>query len=155
MDIGKLVTSLLVFALFGIALISFGVNFANENDAGVLITDNDSAISTIYTGINNTLYTYDDMGLEAKANESVSSFNEDSGTSKVLGVVSEFFIGTLLVIGKTISGISNAIFNVTFSPILKGLGIPNGIAKVIGGIVAVIMSFSLILLAWKLYRVGQ
>lgn len=155
MEINKILISFLVFALFGIAFISFAVTFGGENNAEVLITDNNSAIQTIYEGINDTIYNYDDGSLQDKANDSFTSFNTDTGTTGILGTISDFFISTLLSVGKSIMGVANAIFNVTFSPILKALGIPNNIAQVIGIIVSTIMLFTMVLLAWKLYRTGS
>jgi len=150
MELNKVITGFLVFALFGIAFINFAVNFGTENDAGILITDNNSAISTIYEGINRTTYNAQDT-----ANESFSTFNKDSGTGGgVLGSISDFFIKGIIFVVGSITGIANGIFNVTFAPILKAMGIPNPIAVVVGGIVSTIMLFTMVLLAWKLYRTG-
>lgn len=154
-DIKTIIVSFLIFALFGISLISFGVNFGTENEADVLITDNNSAINTIYEGINDTIFDYKGVGLQEQANSSFSSFNSDSETSGILGTISDFFINTLLGVGKAIMGIGNTIFSVTFSPILSALGIPQPIASIIGIIISTIMLFTMVLLAWRLYRTGQ
>lgn len=159
MEAGKIIISTMVFILFIVAFVNFGVNFGNENDASFLITDNDSAgnsaIKIIYTGVNDTLYNYADKGLYKEANESYGSFNEDSGTGGVISSITEFFIKGILKVGKSIMGITNVIFNVTFAPILAGIGIPNEIASVIGIIISSILLFSIVLMAWKLYRTGQ
>lgn len=155
MNIRTLFVSFMVFALFIIGLVSFGINFGNENNADIIITDNNSAVSRIYTGVNNTVHTYQDKGLQEEGTNLSSSFFDEGGTSGLLGGITDFFISSLLAVGKGIAGISNAIFNVTFAPLLKGLGIPLEIARVIGGILSTIMLFTMILLAWKLYRAGE
>lgn len=159
MDAGKLIISSLVFVLFIIAFVNFGVNFGNENDAQMLITDNtsagDSAIKTIYESVNDTLYNYDDKGFYDTANESYNAFNEDSGTGGAVSSITEFFVNGILSVGKGIMGIGSVIFSVTFAPILKGLGVPNEISKVVGGIISGILLFLITLMAWKLYRTGQ
>ena len=154
MEAGKIVTGFLVFGLFVIALISFGVNFATENNANTLITDNNSAISYIYSNVNDTLHNYNDGTIQENANSSFNSFNQDEGTSGAGSVIGDFFVKTILGVGKLVLGISNALFNATFAPILKAIGIPTGIAKVILGFITTIMLLTMTLLAWKLYRTG-
>lgn len=154
MDLKDIMVGFLVFGIFIIALISFGVNFANENDAETLVTDNNSPIQTIYSGVNSTIYNYDGNNIQEKANDSFGGFHDEGDTTGILGTITDFFISSLLAVGKTITGISNAIFNVTLAPLLKALGIQPGIARIIGIVVSTIMLFTLILLAWKLYRLG-
>lgn len=153
--LGKFIISSMTLALFVIALISFGVNFGNENDANILITDNNSAINTIYTGVNDTIYNYENKGLYATANDTYGGFHESEGTKGITSFIGEFLIDGVLNVVKVLSGIGSTIFNVTFAPILKGLGIPNGIASVIGIIISIIVSFSLIFMGWKLIKTGQ
>jgi len=155
MNFKNLAISFMVFALFTIALISFGVNFGTENDAVILITDNNSPMKTIYTGVNDTISNYNSQGIYKEANDSFNSFNDNSGTGGILGSITEFFIKGILTVGKGIMGIANGIFNVTFAPILKALGIPNGIGMVIGAIISSILLFSVVLMAWRLYRSGE
>jgi hypothetical protein len=152
MEINKIIISFLVFALFGIAIISFGINFGDENNSDISIED-DSRISSIYSGINSTIYNYDDGdSLQETANETYSDFNAESGT--VTGSISDFFMDSLLFVGKTIMGVANTILDVTFLPLLKAVGIPTEIARIVGGVISVIMLFTIVLLAWKLYRLG-
>lgn len=152
--IRHIITGLLVFSLFVITFISFGVNFAEENNANQTIIDDNSPLKTIYENVDSTLKDYDDQGIQQSANDSFGSFYEEEETSGIIGSITDFFIRSILGVGKTIAGIANTIFEVTLNPLLKTLGIQSEIARVIGIVLSTIMMFTLILLAWKLYRLG-
>lgn len=150
----QIITGLLVFALFVIMFISFGVHFAEENNAEQTIVDDNSPLKTIYEEVNTTIKDYDGRGLQDTANQSFGSFYEEEETSGTIGRITDFFIRSILGVGKTVAGVSNTIFEITLNPILKALGIQSEIARVIGIVLSTIMMFTLILLAWKLYRLG-
>lgn len=155
MEMKNMMISFLAFALFTIALINFAVEIGTENNANHILTENNTPMSSIYEGVNETIYDYEDRGLQTEANASFESFNEDDETTGVLGTITDFFISSLLAVGKSIMGIANTIFEVTFSPILNALGLPEEVASVVGVIVSTIMLFTVILLAWSLYRTGR
>lgn len=149
MDLGKYITGFLVFGLFVVALISFGVNIGTENSADKLITDNSSAISTIYSGVNRTIY-----ASNQNASDNFDAFNQPAENTGVLSSISEFFISSILSIGSTIMSVANALFGVTFLPLLKAIGLPTQVARIVGIVVSMILLWALILMGWKLYRTG-
>lgn len=154
MEIRQLIVGMLVFSLFLITFISFGVNMGQENDAEKTIISDNSPLKSVYTGVNETILDYDDRGLQSKANDSFSSFYEEDETSGTMGSITDFFISSILGVGKAIAGVANTIFNVTLNPLMKALGLNADIARVVGVVLSTIMMFTLILLAWKLYRLG-
>lgn len=154
LDIKDYLVGSILIGVFIIALISFGIHAANENDASVSINDNDH-INSIFTGVNSTIYGYggDDSSLQEEANSTVEGFNkEDPEGSGSDGI----FFSTVTAVGKSIMGITFRIFDVVWSPLLKIL-LPNSkeVRQVLSVMLSAIFMFLVMLLAWKLYRVGQ
>lgn len=152
MNTKAIMVSFLVISLFIISFISFGVNFAQENDLTTTIR-NDSRIDAIYTGVNDTIFDYNGKGVYQESNSSQTSFNQDDPT--LTGTTSSILFSAVTTVGKSIMSIANSIFGVTLEPLLKALGLPREVRVVVGTILATILVFLVTLLAWKLYRQGN
>lgn len=150
MEMRNIIVGMLIFALFGFALISFNVNFGLENNADILVTNDNSPISEIYFALNSTIPI-----AEKNATDSFDAFYNEEETSGMFGAIGDFFMRSLLSVGKSIAGIANTIFDKTLAPLLKAVGLPSAIANVVGTILTTMMLFTMILLAWKLYRSGS
>lgn len=152
MDTKGLMFSFLLIALFIISVISFGVNFAVEHETNQSILD-DSRINALYTGVNETIFDYNDIGVYQESNDSLTSFNQDDPSAT--GTASSILFSAVTSVGKSIMSIANSIFGVTLEPLLKLLGLPREVRVVVGVILSTILVFLVTLLAWKLYRQGQ
>lgn len=154
MDIKDLLGMLLV-GLFLVAFITFGVNMGQEHDADINI-DNNSIINDLSVDTSETIGiddTDDNLGLTANA--TLSGFNEED----VTGTASDgIFFSVVTSVGKTLMGWANAVFNVIWDPLLK-LVLPGDgareVRQAISIVLSAILSITLALLAWKLYRTGQ
>lgn len=154
MDIKDLLGMLLV-GLFLVAFITFGVNIGQEHDAEVNINNN-SIINDLSVETSETIGIDDSDNNWAKTgNETLEGFNQED----VTGTASDgIFFSVVTSIGKTLMGWANAVFNVIWGPILK-LVIPGSEARevrqAISIVLSAILSITLTLLAWKLYRTGR
>ena len=151
METKNVITSILLVVLFIIAFISFGINFADEQNAPVNI-NNDSRVNTLYSGMNDTVYDYDDKGLQSTANDTSSTFDEEDTAGEK---ISEFIVSAILGVGKSIMSVISHISDAIMDPLLK-IVFPNSpeVRSVIGTILMTIIMFIIVLLTLKMIKVG-
>jgi len=150
-NIKDYVLGFLAIALFIVAFLSFGIEMGNEHSAGVNL-ENDSRVSVLYSGVNSTIYDYEDgETLQEEANSTLSGFNAEdpSGTGS-----DGIFFSTVTAVGKSIMGVAFGVFDSIWNPILKVIIPSREIRTVISVVLSTMLLFISILLAWKLYRVG-
>jgi len=151
----NLIFAFMLIAFFIVAFISFGVNMGEEHNADININNN-TIINSLYSSANQSIYTNNEgETIQQEANDTLSGFNEED----VSGTESDgIFFSVVTSIGKTIMGGANRIFNAIWDPLLK-LVIPGSEGREIRQVVSVVLSamltLLLVLLAWKLYRVGH
>ena len=154
MEAKDVIISLSVVMLFIVAMISFGGNFASENNAAISIT-NDSRINTLYTGVNSTVFgnVHDNKTLEETANESNGLLDEPD----TLGDKIQDWIGDkVLGFGKAIFGVVYNMFNAILDPLLRII-IPGSAParRAIGVVITSIFSFLMGFVIYKLIRTGR
>lgn len=151
METQNIIISVLLSVLFIIAFISFGIHFGSEHNAPINIK-NDSRINVLYSGMNDTIYKYDNKGLQSTANDTSSTFDEEDTAGEK---ISEYIFSSILGVGKSIMGVINHIADAIMDPLLKII-FPNSpeVRSVIGTILITIIMFLMVLLTWKMIKTG-
>ena len=154
MEMRDYVIGFILVGLFAISLIAFGINLAEENSTGISISD-DTQINSLYSGINDTIYDYNNEGsIQEKAN---SSYNKIKGENPIIGAAQNLFFASISFVAGSVSGISYALFGNILAPVLNII-IPGEDGAQIRGVILIVIStimmLSLALLVWKLYRTG-
>lgn len=142
-----IIISFLLIGLFSVALISFGINFANENDAPINI-QNDSRISNLYSGVNSSIR------VQSEAETTTSAFNEDDTAGD--NIITDLIFSTIAGVGKTIMSATNSIYDATLEPLLKII-FPNSreVRAIVGTVLTSILLFTIVLLVWQLIKTGK
>jgi len=149
MELRNMVIAFVVIGLCTFAFISFGVSFQQEWGAEQTITDN-THISSIYSGVNASLDTgYQDTENQ-KQNSSLTS--EEPGQSST---VSELIMGAISNIAKVFTGVIDSVFGAITKPLLKALGLPQKVARIVGIVLSTILAITTTLLIWKLFKLGR
>jgi len=134
------VISSLLIGLFAIALVSFGVKIAENNNANQTILDNE-AISSGYTSINSSLA------------KSQTDFENQSGTffseAPIIGEIG-IILTSIVNVGKVITGTARGIYDLTIGMIFSTFGINNIVLTVITSIILI----TIVLIVWRTYRSG-
>lgn len=147
MEMRKFVTGFLVIALFAFAFISFGINFQSEWDANSSISD-DPHMSTIYSGVNDSIHSsHSDV-----EGQKGTLYEEDPTQT---GDVASLIFAGVSAIASVFTGVANGIFGVITYPLMNALGLPQGIASVIGTVLSSIFLITVVLLGWKLMKTGE
>jgi len=154
MEAKGIIIGVLLVALFSIAFISFGINFGLEREAEINIA-NDSRINVLYTNLNDSIYNYDDSGdtIQETANGTTSAFNQDDTTGS--SIISDFIISSIVGVGKTLMGVVMVVSDIILDPVLS-LVLPAApeVRRIVGIILATILMFVLVLITWRLIKVG-
>lgn len=153
MDAKSMIVGTLLIVLFGIAFISFGVQFGSDMDAPINI-QNDSTLGELHNTLGEKVEDYDDgKGIQEIAEDTSSAYEEEDTAGE--GVISEFIVSTILGVGNTIMSVANIGLNIFIEPLLK-IVFPQSqeVRRVVGGILASIIMFILALVAWKLIKTG-
>lgn len=130
-----------LIGVFTLALLVFGIQIANENDAQQNINQ-DPRIATLYYSINSSLglaYNY--------ANDSKASFEQDNGFLSFGSLVFNSIVG----VGITITKIPILIYDAVMLFLSDVLGIP---PIIINSGLAIIL-ITIVLLLWRVYRIGS
>lgn len=151
METKNVITSILIVVLFIISFISFGINFGEEQNSPVNIK-NDTRINTLYSNMNDTVYDYDDKGLQETANDTSSTFDEEDTAGEK---ISEFIVSAILGVGKSIMSVISHVSDAIMDPLLK-IVFPNSpeVRSTIGIILMTIIMFVMVLLTWKMIKTG-
>lgn len=140
------------FILIGLFAFSF-VSFASVAQQEQGIEDNiinDSNVGLIYSGLNDSFE--NEEGMYSDANDSVGAINQGE---EVSGSGGELFFNAVRFVGSSLGGIAETVFNSIFDPLLKGLGMPEGVRKVVGAVLGTIFLITIALLAWRLFKRGE
>jgi len=135
----KFFASCLMIGLFAIAIITFGVNFANDNDSAVSLSD-DGDLSTINSQINSTITTFH-SDINGTGTTFISTTQDQGDQSATSG-------------GQFKGGISGALSmatEVTRSGFKKIFGSDNGFGIFLTGLTGILL-FMLIAYGWKYWR---
>ena len=151
MDAKNMIVSMTLVLLFSIAFISFGVQFAYEQDASISIADNEQ-LGILKSNLTNKVNSGD---LQDGANQTAGAFDEDDDTAGITSRIAEFFIGAVTGVGKTMMNAAYSIFSIVLDPLLYLL-FPNSqeIRQTVGGVLATIILFVMALITWKLIKTG-
>lgn len=148
MDMRKLLTSFILIGLFIVAMIGFGFNMAEENNAEGSILD-DSSVSNIYTDVQDSISqgrSKSDESSKPLLNSSDSSFTEATADFIITGIKS-VALGAFSTV--------DVIFRSITSPLMNMLGIPDEIKPILSAVISSIFMFTLVFLIWKLYKQGK
>ncbi len=136
-----LIIAMALTGLVMFCLINFAIQTASDNNANQSIIDN-PVISRTFANLS------DDMsGLEAKAQEQRENIEGD----KISTGLGFFILETIIGGGRVFTGIVIGTFNIISEPLVSVIGIPVSIM----GVLSFILLVSLILFAWRLYKVGE
>ena len=130
-----------IIMLFVFSTISFVVIFQSENDSNNTILENEL--------INRTF-------IKAGGNISSQQTSTSSSQESFEAEVPEKGLGSLIIfaIVGVVKGFTKTItqaYNLVIVLPISALGVPNAVAQILGSILMV----SLVLLAWRVYRVGS
>lgn len=153
MEMKDFVISFLVIGLFIIAIIAFGINLGEENSSSISI-ENDSRISNLYSGVNDTFYNYDGDGttIQGEANESYGAITSENPVTEA---ISDIFFASIGFVAKSISGVSYALFGSIFDPLLKIIIPQDEPRRIVLMVLSSLLLTVFALLIWKLYRTGS
>lgn len=147
MEMKDYIITFIVIGFFAFAFISFATNFQTELNAKDNII-NDTRISHIYSGMNESLYSsYGD------SKEKNATLYEDDLSQK--SSVTTTLFGGIVGITKGFTGIANKIFGVIFTPLFDTLNLNRETSKILGAVLTTIFLIVGVLLAWKLLRSGE
>ena len=132
------------FALIGIfvlCMINFGIQIARDNDSTTSIMDNPQMNAT-FSGLETNLSTF----------QSQTSAQRDifEGDNPKVGL-GFFMLETIMGAGRVFTGMVFGVFSLLLGPLATIIGI----SPVIIGIIASILIVSIILAAWRAYKVGE
>jgi len=147
MELRNMVIAFVVIGLFAFAFISFGVSFQQEWGAEQTITDN-THISSIYSGVNDSI----ESSYQSSEEQKGSMTEEEPGQS---GSVSELIMGAISNIAKVFTGVIDSVFGAITKPLLKALGLPQQVARIVGIVLSTILAITTTLLIWKLFKLGR
>jgi len=137
----SLVIGFLLTGLFTFTMISFGANFATDNNLNQTILDN-QAINSSFVELDTTL-----LSNANKANDSKTAFESDVPT---IGADSLILV-SIVSVGKVFTGITVGVYNITIGLASSVLGI----SPVILGVLTTILLFVIMLLTWSVIRTGK
>jgi len=135
------IISVVLVALFAFALISFGVQLADDNSTNVSILNN-NAINRSYENLE-----YNLSSVRDNAESQQESFFKDI---PIIGEAS-LILGSLAGIVRVFFNSLTSFYTLFVTLISETLGIPS---LILDGIVAIIL-ISMVLLAWRVYRAGS
>jgi len=139
----QLLVSVILVGLFIFAFINMGIQLSNNNDANISIMD-DPAINKSFGEINETL-----SELDEKAEERRLAFAEEQSSIAtgyfILGSI--FKTGTVFL--SSIVGLTTGIFELISTSL--GLG---GVGSIVIGVFSGLIIITVVLLLWRLYKVG-
>lgn len=147
MELRNMVIAFVVIGLFAFAFISFGVSFQEEWGADDTITDN-THISDIYSGVNKSIKS----GYQG-AEEQKGAMTEEEPTQS--GTVSELIMGAISTVASVFTGVVYGIFGSITDPLMKALGLPQEVARIVGVVLSTILAITATLLIWKLFKLGR
>ena len=140
MEFKDLIIPLLLSGLFIIAMISFGIYLANENNANNILAGNE-ALNRSYNNINRQL-----LETENSTESQKQAFFKDIPVIGQISIVLKSITGTARIFFS--GGIS--LLDSMFTLVSETLGIPSIVISVLTSIFLIIG----VLLAWKLFRTG-
>lgn len=132
--------SFILIGLFIIAMISFSVGFANENNSTITIIG-ESKIKYTYTALNDTL---SDLNKNTGSQENATS--SDPGSFGAESIILTSIWGSLKVFWSSIKDVSNIL--ATFMKYI-------GVSYLVIGVILSIIIITIIFLAWKTIRTGE
>lgn len=130
-----------LISLFVFGTISFIVLFQQENGAATTILEN-QLINSTFVDLAASI-----ADQSVSSNSSQNSFNSEVPAPGFGSLIIFAIVG----VAQTFTSLVTTIWNILIILPLSILGIPNEVANVLGSILVI----SLILLAWRVYRVGS
>lgn len=130
-----------MISLFVFASISFIVSFQSENNADSSILENE-LINRTFSSLGSDI-----SGQELSSNSSKNAFESEIPAPGFGSLIIFAIVG----VAQTFTGIITTTYNVIIVLPISLLGVPQQVAQILGSILMV----SLLLLAWRLYRVGS
>lgn len=137
----KLWISVALIGLFVFAMISFVVQFQQDNNQEGTILDN-SLINQSYQSLQTNLTTFRTETQGQKTNFEAELPTSSFGSLIIFSIVSA---------GKILNGMVLGVYNVL---IILPISI-FGISPVVAGVISSILLVSIILLLWRLYKAGE
>lgn len=137
---GLIITALLV-GLFIFAVISFGIQLAENNNANMSILNNPS-INKSFASITSELEEAEDTAESGRVGlwSGIPILEE-------VGIV----LDSIVSVGQVFSGMVIGVFGITFELITTTLGIP----PIVLGVITAIILISIVLLAWSVFKAGK
>ncbi len=142
MSFQKIFIAFTLTGLFALAMISFGVQIASENDSDNSILD-DPSISKVNASLFRNLTTYQSMSQGQRENFESEIPTTGFGTLIIFGVMSA---------GKVFTGMVMGVFS-SLLAIFSSERI--GIDPVVLGILTSLLIFGTIFALWRLYKAGE
>jgi len=127
--------------LFALAMINFGLLLSENNVSSSSLKDNNE-MSNMTQSLNSSLSTF---GRSVQVQKNAF---ENEVVSKGFGTLVIFAI---MGAGKVFSSMIIGVFNIVLSPLLTIIGVN----PVVLGIFGAILSFTMILTLWRLYKTGD
>jgi hypothetical protein len=153
MEMKGFMVSFILIGAFTIAVIMFGMKFGQENATPINIINN-SEVYSLYSDTNDTIYKYGQKGVQDISSDvKNNTINEEDPSTGTF--ISDFVLSSIKALFGAITGIGSAIFEVTWDPLLKLLGLPLDVRILVGTVVTTILMFIISLLIWKLVKQGQ
>jgi len=143
-NLRSLVISILLVGLFIFAIMNFGIFLALSNNSGTILEN--EAINKTFNELTTEL-----EEVQSKAEAQKKSFFADIPVIGELTVI----LGTIVFVGKGMVEVTGGLFSLIAELIAITLGIGDTAAKAVLGVFSAIMVFSLVLLAWSVYRSGK
>jgi len=139
-----LIIAVLLAGLFTFALINFGVFLSISHGSGTILEN--EVINRTFTNLQANL-----SEVQSTTEGQKESFFR---TIPVIGEIS-VILETIVEVGKGMTEVVRGMFSLFAELVAVTLGIGEESAKVVIGIFTAIMIFSLIILAWSVYRSGK
>lgn len=136
----NMMIAFLITGLFFVALASFSINFANENNANMTLLD-DAELSRTFTNINETI---DDASVDVQTQRNATEQSPTSEGSDNLIIPAVW--SSIKIFGGMITSLGNDLLAALYA-----FGIPG----VVLGIILAIIGVSLILWGWSVIRSGR
>lgn len=141
MSVKSIIIGSILVGIFTFAIIMFAYQLPIENGVNNSIA-NDPRVAVLVTSMNSSLQSSFEL-----ANSTQQSFNQDNPLAAFGSLVLTSIVGVVKVLGT----LPVAFFNAVFAFSNDVLGIP----PIVTTAVIAILVISIVLLAWRLYRIGS
>jgi len=145
MEFRTLFIGFVLVGLFAFSLLTFGTNFAANNNANITVLDS-PALNNSYVGFQSQLES-------GQTNAQINSNTFDNST--ISEDAAYLPISPIRAVGKVFQGTLNSIYSTTIGLFVEQFNLGEGSGIIITGAIGLILAITIIFLLWRAYKSGD